>query len=235
MLELKNVSTHYGHVQALNDVSLNVDSGEIVALIGNNGAGKSTLLKTISGLLSPSSGIISFSGEDISGKSPEQIVRTGVSLAPEGRRVFPESTVRENLEMGAFTRSDRRSIRKDIERFFELFPVLRERESQRAGTLSGGEQQMLCIARALMSRPKLLMLDEPSLGLMPTLVDEVMVTIRNVNDQGTTVLLVEQNAKKALEIVDRGYVLETGRITMHGSAEELRDDEGVRRAYLGED
>jgi branched-chain amino acid transport system ATP-binding protein len=212
-----------------------VGAGEIVTLIGNNGAGKSTLLKTISGLVRPTSGSVEFEGKRIDKLASEQIVRLGVSHAPEGRRVFPRSTVLENLEMGAFTRSSREDIQKDIKELMDRFPILGERKDQLAGTLSGGEQQMLTIARALMSKPRLMMLDEPSLGLMPTLVNEVFKIIDEIHDDGTTILLVEQNARKALRVADRGYVVETGTIVLEGTAEDLRGNDAVRKAYLGEE
>ena len=235
MLNIKDLHTHYGHVRALKGVSLNVEEGEIVTLIGNNGAGKSTLLKTISGLVRPSSGSIEFRGQPIEELPSEDIVRLGISQAPEGRRVFPRSSVLENLEMGAYVRNDQKAIQQDIEAMMSRFPILGERKHQLAGTLSGGEQQMLTIARALMSRPRLMMLDEPSLGLMPTLVKEVFEIIKEIHAEGTTILLVEQNARKALAVADRGYVLETGNIVLYGAAEELRNNDEVRKAYLGEE
>jgi len=211
-----------------------VEGGDIVALIGNNGAGKSTLLNTISGLVRPASGTIEFLGRRIDSLPSDQIVKLGISQAPEGRRVFPRSTVLENLEMGAYTRKDARAVRRDIEAMLERFPILGQRRNQLAGTLSGGEQQMLTIARALMSRPKLMMLDEPSLGLMPTLVKEIFQIIQEIHADGTTILLVEQNARKALAIANRAYVLETGEIVLEGPAEQLRNMDQVRKAYLGE-
>jgi len=211
-----------------------VEEGDIVALIGNNGAGKSTLLNTISGLVRPASGTIEFLGRRIDSLPSDQIVKLGISQAPEGRRVFPRSTVLENLEMGAYTRKDARAVRRDIEAMLERFPILGQRRNQLAGTLSGGEQQMLTIARALMSRPKLMMLDEPSLGLMPTLVKEIFQIIQEIHADGTTILLVEQNARKALAIANRAYVLETGEIVLEGPAEQLRNMDQVRKAYLGE-
>jgi branched-chain amino acid transport system ATP-binding protein len=235
VLNIKDLNTHYGHVHALKGVSLNVEEGEIVTLIGNNGAGKSTLLKTISGLVRPSSGSIEFRGQPIEELPSEDIVRLGISQAPEGRRVFPRSSVLENLEIGAYVRNDQKAIQQDIEAMMSRFPILGERKHQLAGTLSGGEQQMLTIARALMSRPRLMMLDEPSLGLMPTLVKEVFEIIKEIHAEGTTILLVEQNARKALAVADRGYVLETGNIVLYGAAEELRNNDGVRKAYLGEE
>jgi branched-chain amino acid transport system ATP-binding protein len=235
MLQVSDLNTHYGHVHALKGISLNINQGEIVALIGNNGAGKTTLLKAISGLIKTTSGSIEFLGDQINGLASEVIVQRGISLAPEGRRLFGRSSVLENLEMGAYVRKDHEAVHDDIEAYFEQFPILCERKKQMAGTLSGGEQQMLCIARALMSRPKLLMLDEPSLGLMPTLVSEVFNIIEQIHAQGTTILLVEQNARKALGVVDRCYVVETGEIVLEGTADELRMDDRVRKAYLGEE
>jgi branched-chain amino acid transport system ATP-binding protein len=234
VLRITDLHTYYGHVHALRGVSLKVEEGDIVALIGNNGAGKSTLLKTISGLERSSSGTIEFLGQRIEALSSARIVNLGISQSPEGRRVFPRSTVLENLEMGAYTRSDFRTVQRDIEAMMERFPILGQRSHQLAGTLSGGEQQMLTIARALMSRPKLMMLDEPSLGLMPTLVKEIFVIIQEIHADGTTILLVEQNARKALAIANRAYVLETGEIVLEGPAEQLRNMDQVRKAYLGE-
>jgi branched-chain amino acid transport system ATP-binding protein len=234
VLEIVGLHTYYGHVHALQGVSLEVEEGGIVALIGNNGAGKSTLLNTISGLVQLTSGKITFLGERIDALSSAEIVRKGISQAPEGRRVFPRSTVLENLEMGAYTRHDGKGIRSDIDAMMGRFPILRERKDQLAGTLSGGEQQMLTIARALMSRPKLIMLDEPSLGLMPTLVSEVFEIIREIRAEGTTILLVEQNARKALFVADQAYVIESGRIVLDGPADELQHMDQVRKAYLGE-
>jgi len=234
VLHITDLHTYYGHVHALRGVSLNVGKGDVVALIGNNGAGKSTLLNTISGLVRPSSGAIKFLDKGIETLPSAQIVNLGISQAPEGRRVFPRSTVLENLEMGAYTRKDIRGVRRDIEAMMDRFPILGQRKSQLAGTLSGGEQQMLTIARALMSRPKLMMLDEPSLGLMPTLVKEVFEIIQEIHADGTTILLVEQNARKALAIANRAYVLETGEIVLEGPAEQLRNMDQVRKAYLGE-
>jgi branched-chain amino acid transport system ATP-binding protein len=235
MLRIRDLHTHYGQVHALKGISLDVQKGEIVALIGNNGAGKSTLLQTISGLIRPTSGSAEFLGRRIDGLPAEEIVRLGISQAPEGRRLFPRSSVLENLEMGAYVRKSHKAIRADIEKLMDIFPILRERKNQLAGTLSGGEQQMLAIARALMSRPKLMMLDEPSLGLMPMLVREIFRIIEEIHAEGTTILLVEQNARKALGIADRGYVLETGEIVLQGTAEELRNNDEVRKSYLGEE
>lgn len=233
MLELKGVNVYYGAIHAVKDISLTVNQGEIVTLIGANGAGKSTTLRTISGLLRPKSGSITFEGKEIAGVKAHEIVRQGISQVPEGRRIFAEMTVMENLDMGAFTRKDKDGIRADLKRVFELFPRLEERKSQVAGTLSGGEQQMLAMGRALMSRPKLLLLDEPSMGLAPLLIREIFHIIEDINRAGTTVLLVEQNANMALSIASRAYVLETGRITLSGDAAKLAASEEVRKAYLG--
>jgi len=234
MLTLRDVSVRYGNIEALRGVSLDVKQGEIVALIGSNGAGKSTLLKSISGLLRPWEGSIEYLGCPIEKKSPEEIVRMGISHCPEGRKVFPRSTVYENLLMGAYVRSDAASVKADIEKFMCRFPILRERKGQMAGTLSGGEQQMLATSRALMSRPRLLLLDEPSMGLAPTIVKEVFRIIEEIRHEGTTILLVEQNAYMALNTADRAYVLETGEIVKQGDAKELLGDDFVRRSYLGE-
>lgn len=234
MLSISDLHTYYGHVHALRGVSLDVEEGSIVTLIGNNGAGKSTLLRTISGLVHPSSGTIEFLGNRIETLSCEGIVKLGISQTPEGRRIFPRSPVIENLEMGAYTCNDTRVVRVGIEAMMERFPILRERKNQLAGTLSGGEQQILTIARALMSRPKLLMLDEPSLGLMPTLVKEVFKIIQEIHAEGTTVLLVEQNARKALAIAEYAYVIETGKVVLEGPANQIREMDQVRKAYLGE-
>lgn len=234
MLRIRDLNTHYGYVHALRGVSMDVNEGEVVALIGSNGAGKSTLLNTISGLVPASSGTIEFNGKNIVPISSEEIVRLGISQSPEGRRVFPESSVQDNLEMGAYTRKDYSNIKKDINAMMDRFPILRERRNQMAGTLSGGEQQMLTIARALMTRPKLLMLDEPSLGLMPTKVQEIFNLIKEIHSGGMTILLVEQNARKALAVADKAYVLETGMIVLDGPAKELQKSDMVRKAYLGE-
>lgn len=234
MLQITDLHTYYGHVHALRGVSLEIKEGSIVALIGNNGAGKSTLLKTITGLVKPSSGSICFMGKQIESLSCEDIVKMGISMAPEGRRVFPRSQVIENLEMGAYTRTDSREVHHDLERMMDRFKILRERKYQLAGTLSGGEQQMLTIARALMAHPKLLLLDEPSLGLMPTMVKEVFRIIQEIHEEGMTILLVEQNARKALAIAEYAYVLETGKIVIEGSAAEVREMDEVRKSYLGE-
>jgi branched-chain amino acid transport system ATP-binding protein len=233
LLELKGVDALYGRVRALRGVTLSVDQGEVVALIGSNGAGKTTTLRTISGLMHPPSGSITFGGKDISRMAVHSIVGLGICQSPEGRRLFARMQVIDNLRMGAFTRKDRDGIRKDMERVFELFPRLQERTTQLAGTLSGGEQQMLAIGRALMSKPKLLMLDEPSLGLAPILVETIFQIVREINGQGIPILLVEQNAHKALEVAHRAYVLETGSIVKTGSGKELLDSPDVQRAYLG--
>jgi branched-chain amino acid transport system ATP-binding protein len=235
VLELADVRTFYGTIQALKGISIEVNAGEIVTLIGANGAGKSTTLRSINGLNHPRSGSIRFEGTDITREPPHQIVRRGISQSPEGRKLFPRMTVVENLEMGAFQREDRGEIDGDMERVFTLFPRLAERKSQKAGTMSGGEQQMCAIGRALMARPKLLMLDEPSMGLAPIFVEKVFETIVEINKQGTPILLVEQNALMALDVADRGYVLQTGTIALAGSAKALREDESVRKTYLGEE
>ena len=234
MLGLKNVSTFYGNIQALKSISIHVQEGEIVTLIGANGAGKTTTLKTISGLLSPSEGDILFNGKSIKGMAPHNIVSAGIGHSPEGRRVFPRLTLLENLEMGAYQRNDKKEVYEDIKRVLKLFPQIMGREKQPAGTLSGGEQQMLAIARALMAKPKLLLLDEPSMGLAPLIVKEIFKIIQEINSQGTTVLLVEQNANIALSIAHRGYVMETGSIVISETAENLLQDEGVKKAYLGD-
>jgi branched-chain amino acid transport system ATP-binding protein len=233
LLELKGVDALYGRVRALRGVTINVDQGEVVALIGSNGAGKTTTLRTISGLMHPPSGSISFNGKDISRMAAHDIVGLGICQSPEGRRLFPRMQVIDNLRMGAFLRNDSAGIQKDMERVFELFPRLKERTTQLAGTLSGGEQQMLAIGRALMSKPKLLMLDEPSLGLAPILVETIFQIVREINAQGIPILLVEQNAHKALEVAHRAYVLETGSIVQTGSGKELLNSPDVQRAYLG--
>ena len=234
MLELDGVHTYYGNIHALNGISLNVAQGEIVTLIGANGAGKTTTLKTVSGLLHPREGQVRFEGVDVSRTAAHALVRAGIGQSPEGRRIFSRMTVLENLLMGAFTR-DKENLAPDIERVLVLFPRLRERSGQLGGTLSGGEQQMLAIGRALMSRPRLLLLDEPSLGLAPILVQQVFATIKEINEQGTTILLVEQNALQALSIAHRGYVLQTGEVVLTGPAQELITNETVRKAYLGEE
>jgi branched-chain amino acid transport system ATP-binding protein len=233
MLKIDDVRAGYGPVEALKGLSLEVHDGELVTLIGANGAGKTSTLKAISGVLRVRSGRVSFEGAEIHRLSPRDILQRGIAHCPEGRRVFPYMTVRENLDMGAFARGDGSRIREDLERVLQLFPILRERLSQVAGTLSGGEQQMLAIGRSLMSRPRLVMFDEPSLGLAPTIVEKVLEIIADIRERGTTVLMVEQNAHLALKIADRGYVLETGRIALHGKADELANNEHVRRVYLG--
>jgi len=233
LLEIENLHTYYGNIHALKGISLTVDTAEIVSLIGGNGAGKSTTLKTISGVLRPRQGTIRLAGEDLLEYKAHQIVAKGVVQVPEGRRVFGRLTVTENLEMGAFTQNDGKKVVQDIERVFTMFPRLKERRSQVAGTLSGGEQQMLAIGRALMAEPKVLLLDEPSMGLAPVLVDSIFDTIQLLHQAGTTILLVEQNARIALQIADRGYVMQTGEIVLQGSAESLRNNEMVQHAYLG--
>jgi branched-chain amino acid transport system ATP-binding protein len=233
LLEVREIDASYGRVHVLHKVSLSVDAGEIVALIGSNGAGKTTTLRTISGLMHPASGAITFGGRDLSQTPASKIVEAGIGHSPEGRRLFPRLTVLNNLQMGAYTRRDPPGVKLDIERVFTLFPRLKERQRQLAGTLSGGEQQMLAMGRALMAKPKLLMLDEPSLGLAPILVETIFSIIREINSQGTPVLLVEQNAHKALEVAHRGYVLETGVIVQTGTGRELLESEDVQKAYLG--
>ncbi len=235
LLQLDNVHTYYGNIHALKGVSLEVEEGEVVSLIGSNGAGKSTTLKTISGLLAPREGEVRLQGKRISGLPAHKIVAQGVSQSPEGRKIFPRMSVRENLEMGAFARKSGPEVRADLERVLDLFPRLRERLDQKAGTMSGGEQQMLAIGRALMARPNILLLDEPSMGLSPVLVDQIFDIIREINARGTTILLVEQNALKALEVATRGYVLQTGQIVLQDSAANLQRNEMVRKAYLGEE
>ncbi len=235
LLEVNTIHTYYGAIHALKGISIQVEQGEIVTLIGANGAGKSTTLNTICGILHPHQGSILLDGEPIHGLRPHEIVARGVAQAPEGRRVFGRLNVIENLEMGAFARKDKAGIRRDMERVFTLFPRLKERAKQVAGTLSGGEQQMLAIGRALMASPRLLLLDEPSMGLAPILVEAIFDTIREINAQGTTILLVEQNALMALSVANRGYVLETGNIVLHDSASALQKNEMVRKAYLGEE
>jgi len=234
LLELDNVKTYYGNIRALKGISMEVAEGEIVCLIGGNGAGKSTTLMTISGVLTPEEGDVIYQGQSIVSLRPDNIVQMGICQVPEGRMIFPLLTVMENLDLGAYLRKDKDGIKADIERVFGLFPILRERLKQAGGTLSGGEQQMLAIGRALMARPKLLLLDEPSLGLAPILIDTIFEIIRQINDQGTTILLVEQNAQLALQFSHRGYVLETGEITLADTSEALRTNEQVKKAYLGE-
>jgi len=231
MLKIDNLKVNYGGIEAVKGISFEVEEGSIVTLIGANGAGKSTTLRTIAGLVSPKSGNVSFMGENITGKQAHQIVSKGITLVPEGRRVFPDLTVLENLKVGAYLRKD--NLDEDIRWGYELFPRLQERSWQAAGTLSGGEQQMLAVGRALMSRPKLMMMDEPSLGLAPLVVKGIFDIIKEINKQGVTILLIEQNANMALHTADMGYVLETGRITLSGPGKELLKDEAVKRAYLG--
>lgn len=234
MLELKDIHTYYGNIHALKGVSLTVKPGEVVTLLGSNGAGKTTILRSIQGLLRPRQGTIRFEEKALETLPVQAIVRLGISQSPEGRLIFPRMTVQENLEMGAFSRRDRLGIKTDTERALTLFPRLRERINQKGGTLSGGEQQMLAIARALMARPRLLLLDEPSMGLAPMLVTQIFSIIQDINNQGTTVLLVEQNARMALTVAHRGYVLQTGQIVLTGTAKDLQSNEMVRKAYLGE-
>lgn len=233
MLEVKNLSVHYGMIQAVRNVDFKVNEGEIVSLIGANGAGKSTILKTLSGLIHPSEGEIIYLGENIASTSAKQIVEKGLVQVPEGRHVFPGLTVKENLELGAFLRKDKEEIQKDMEAVFERFPILKERKDQDAQTLSGGEQQMLAMGRALMSRPKLLLLDEPSMGLAPIFIREIFKIIQEIQKTGTTVLLIEQNAKMALSISNRAYVLETGSVVLSGTGQELLESDEIQKAYLG--
>jgi len=235
ILELSDVHTFYGTIEALKGISIDVHDGEIVTLIGANGAGKSTTLRSVNGLNHPSTGSIRFMGEDITRRPAHEIVRMGISQSPEGRKLFPRMTVVENLEMGAFQRSDKAGIHEDMQHVFELFPRLAERRSQKAGTLSGGEQQMCAIGRAMMARPRLLMLDEPSMGLAPIFVERIFETIVEINKQGTPILLVEQNALMALDVANRGYVMQTGHIVLEGPASDLKTNEQVRKTYLGED
>ena len=234
LLELDNIKTYYGNIRALKGISIEVNEGEIVCLIGGNGAGKSTTLMTISGVLTPEEGDVFYQGQSIVSLRPDNIVQMGICQVPEGRMIFPVLSVMENLDLGAYLRKDKDGIKKDIERVFGLFPILRERLKQAGGTLSGGEQQMLAIGRALMARPKLLLLDEPSLGLAPILVDTIFEIIREINKQGTTILLVEQNAQLALQFSHRGYVIETGEIALADTSAELLNNDQVRKAYLGE-
>ncbi|MEX3624365.1 ABC transporter ATP-binding protein [Viridibacillus arvi] len=233
MLKVNDINVFYGNIQALKGVSLEVNEGEIVTLIGANGAGKSTLLKTLSGLLKPKQGTIEYLGSSIAGKQAQSIVKAGISHVPEGRRVFANMTVEENLELGAYLRKDKGGIAKDLQRVFELFPRLLERRKQQSGTLSGGEQQMLAMGRAIMAKPKLLLLDEPSMGLAPLMVKTIFSIVKEINKEGTTILLVEQNAHMALSVADRAYVIETGRVVLSGTAKELKETEQVKAAYLG--
>ncbi|RKU22413.1 ABC transporter ATP-binding protein [Candidatus Poribacteria bacterium] len=234
MLELRDIHTYYGNIRAVRGISITVNKGEMVCLIGANGAGKSTTLMTTSGIHTPVEGSIHFEAQDITSTSAEERVALGISQVPEGRLIFPDMTVLENLELGAYSRSDKQGIREDLSKIFQFFPVLEERQKQRGGSLSGGEQQMLAIGRALMSHPRLLLLDEPSLGLAPLIVKQIFEIIEQINADGTTILLVEQNAQIALQVTDRGYVMETGEITIEGASADLLADERVRQAYLGE-
>jgi branched-chain amino acid transport system ATP-binding protein len=234
ILEIEDIHTYYGSIHALKGISLTVDEGEIVTLLGANGAGKSTTLRSINGLNRPRQGSIRFQGRDITSAAPHEIVKLGIAQSPEGRRLFPRMTVTENLEMGAFQRKDKSEFKQDMERVFELFPRLQERRNQKAGTMSGGEQQMCAMGRALMARPKLLLLDEPSLGLAPIFVERIFDIVKQINQQGTSILLVEQNALMALDSAHRGYVLETGSIVLADSAAALKTNEQVRKTYLGE-
>ncbi|MGI8511720.1 MAG: ABC transporter ATP-binding protein [Solirubrobacteraceae bacterium] len=231
LLEISDIHTYYGNIEALKGVSLTVEEGEVVTLIGSNGAGKSTTLRSVSGLTAPREGSVKFDGEEIAGMAPQEIVRLGISLSPEGRHCFARMTVRENLDLGAYLRSD--SYSDDMDRVFDLFPRLKEREKQKAGTMSGGEQQMLAIGRALMAKPRLLLLDEPSMGIAPILVDRIYETIKEINAQGTTILLVEQNANHALDVSKRGYVLATGEVALADDSAALRENPEVQKAYLG--
>jgi branched-chain amino acid transport system ATP-binding protein len=233
LLEIKNMSVHYGRIQAIEDLTISVDQGEVVTLIGANGAGKTSTMRAVAGLLSLSHGSITLDGEDITRLKGHRRVQRGISLAPEGRGIFPSMTVMENLDMGAYGRKDKAGIKEDHERVFDLFPRIKERLGQKGGTMSGGEQQMLAIGRALMSRPRILLLDEPSMGLAPQFIRQVFAIIRQVNEQGTTVLLVEQNANQALALADRAYVLETGQITHRGTGAEILANPAVKEAYLG--
>lgn len=233
MLKVDQIDVYYGNIQALKEVSLEVNDGEIVTLIGANGAGKSTLLKTLSGLLKPKKGDIQYIGQSIAGKPAQAIVKAGISHVPEGRRVFANMTVEENLELGAYLRNDKKEIRKDLDKVYEIFPRLLERRKQLSGTLSGGEQQMLAMGRAIMAKPKLLLLDEPSMGLAPLMVKTIFTIIEEINRAGTTILLVEQNANMALSVANRAYVIETGRVVVSGTAAELQASEQIKQAYLG--
>ena len=234
MLEVKDLEVYYGMIQAIKGISFHVDKGEVIALIGANSAGKTTTLHTVTGLLSPKSGHVIFEGKDITKVPAHKIVSMGMAHVPEGRRVFAELSVYENLKMGAYTRKDKNEIEESLKNVYKRFPRLEERKNQMAGTLSGGEQQMLAMGRALMSKPKIILMDEPSMGLSPIMVNEIFDIIRSVSESGTTVLLVEQNAKKALSIADRAYVLETGKIALEGKAKDLLEDDSIKKAYLGE-
>lgn len=234
MLEAKDLEVYYGVIQAIKGISFHVDKGEVIALIGANGAGKTTTLHTVTGLISPKNGHVMFEGKDITKVPAHKIVSMGMAHVPEGRRVFAELSVYENLKMGAYTRKDKNEIEESLKNIYKRFPRLEERKNQMAGTLSGGEQQMLAMGRALMSRPKIILMDEPSMGLSPIMVNEIFDIIRSVSESGTTVLLVEQNAKKALSIADRAYVLETGKIVLEGNAKDLLEDDSIKKAYLGE-
>lgn len=234
MLEIKDLEVYYGMIQAIKGISFNVNEGEVIALIGANGAGKTTTLHTISGLITPKNGTVTFEGKDITKTPAHKIVAAGMAHVPEGRRVFASLSVLQNLKLGAYTRSSKEEIEESLQMIYKRFPRLEERKNQLAGTLSGGEQQMLAMGRALMSKPRIILMDEPSMGLSPIFVNEIFDIIKSVSASGTTVLLVEQNAKKALSIADRGYVLETGRIVLEGKAENLLNDESVKKAYLGE-
>ncbi|ALS24313.1 ABC transporter ATP-binding protein [Paenibacillus naphthalenovorans] len=233
MLAIQNLETYYGNIRALKGISLEVPEGKIVSLIGANGAGKTTLMKTVAGVLTPRSGSITLNGKQVQGMKPHQLVKEGLALVPEGRQVLAPMTVLENLELGAYQRNDRQCIQQDIEKMFAWFPILKERVDQLAGTMSGGQQQMLAIARALMSRPKLLLLDEPSMGLAPIIVSDIFKVIRQINQEGTTVLIVEQNVRQVLKIADYGYVLESGQIVLSGEAQDLLHNDRVKDAYLG--
>lgn len=233
LLELKNIVSSYGNIRALKNVSLGVEEGQVVSLIGANGAGKTTTMRTITGLLHPEEGQVFFEGEDITGTLANELVTKGISLVPEGRQIIESLTVNENLEMGAYQRNDQKGIQEDIDEVCNIFPILKERQNQLGGTLSGGQQQMLAIGRSLMSKPKLLLLDEPSMGLAPLFVKEIFEIIKRINDQGTTVLLVEQNAGRALEVADYAYVLETGKMMLEGKSSDIVNDSRVKEAYLG--
>jgi branched-chain amino acid transport system ATP-binding protein len=233
VLQVEDIHTFYGAIEALKGITIEVQEGEIVTLIGSNGAGKTTTLRSISGIVPPRTGKIRFEGREIQGLAGHEVAQIGIAHSPEGRRIFPRMTVLENLEMGAFTRKDNKAIREDVDRVYSLFPRLKEREKQKGGTMSGGEQQMLAMGRALMAHPRLLLLDEPSLGLAPVIVDKIYEIIREINEQGTTILLVEQNANYALDVSARGYVLETGSVALSDKSDVLRNDERVQAAYLG--